>query len=516
MSAQKSPPHFNQILPFLRRHRLELISLGLILLLASILRLYKISEFLVFLGDEGRDALVVKRMIVDHDLTLLGPTASVGGFYLGPVYYYMMIIPMFLTNLDPVGPAVMVALMGISTVALIYLVIRHWFGQFPAQVTSLIYAASPGVINFSRSSWNPNPMPLFSLLTILTLHFGLARKDYRLSFLSALFFGIAIQLHYLGLLLAPIMLVMMLIHTKLNLLFRHLISLAIGFLVGASLYFAFEIRHGFPNIKSVIEFITRSNGAAGPKNWNLPWLFFEVNRFNLESVLGADSAPFTPYLSLALILSVIIFLILVMHSRARLSSPEVTIFTYWLIGSFGMGMYRGHWHYHYFGFLFPVPYLLFGLLLSRISSRPAKLLILTLTISISIFMATTLPIWGQGSNLINQTHQIASTAAALASGKDYNFALITPGNSDHAYRFFLEKDGTPPTPLEQQVTSQLIIVCEQEPDTCEPLGHPLWEIAGFGRAKIDEVRVIHPGISVFRLIHHPDSLDRIGHPAPQG
>src|SRR3989338_6156537 len=77
--------------------------LFLILLLAFLLRTYQLSPYLQFLGDEGRDVLVVKRMIVDHNWTLLGPSASVGGFYIGPLYYYFMIPFLALSKLDPVG-----------------------------------------------------------------------------------------------------------------------------------------------------------------------------------------------------------------------------------------------------------------------------------------------------------------------------------------------------------------------------------------------------------------------------
>ena len=69
----------------LKRINWSLILLVGILLIASFFRLYRVRDYLVFLGDEGRDALVWQRMIVDHKFTLLGPTASVGGFYLGPV-----------------------------------------------------------------------------------------------------------------------------------------------------------------------------------------------------------------------------------------------------------------------------------------------------------------------------------------------------------------------------------------------------------------------------------------------
>ena len=104
----------------------------------------------------------------------------------------------------------------------------------------------------------------------------------------------------------------------------------------------------------------------------------------------------------------------------------------------------------------------------------------------------------------------------MAAGEDYNFALIAPGNSDHAYRFFLEKEFSRPTLLEEEVTNQLIVVCELEPGTCEPLGHPIWGIAGFGRAEIVETTIIDPGVTIIRLVHHQESQGLVGSPAPQG
>ena len=60
-----------------------------VILLAAALRFYRIREYLTFLGDEGRDVLVVKRMLLDGKFTLLGPITSVGSIYMGPVYYYL-------------------------------------------------------------------------------------------------------------------------------------------------------------------------------------------------------------------------------------------------------------------------------------------------------------------------------------------------------------------------------------------------------------------------------------------
>ena len=55
----------------------SLILLILILLLAAFMRLYMISDYMTFLGDEGRDALVALGILQGH-FTLLGPRASAG------------------------------------------------------------------------------------------------------------------------------------------------------------------------------------------------------------------------------------------------------------------------------------------------------------------------------------------------------------------------------------------------------------------------------------------------------
>ena len=110
-----------------------------ILCLAAYLRLYKIDQYMTFLGDEGRDVLIVRSMIVDHKWTLLGPTASVGGFFMGPIYYYFMLPFLWAWGLNPVGPAIMVALFGIATVYLIYHACSMMFSKRIGLIASFLY-----------------------------------------------------------------------------------------------------------------------------------------------------------------------------------------------------------------------------------------------------------------------------------------------------------------------------------------------------------------------------------------
>jgi 4-amino-4-deoxy-L-arabinose transferase-like glycosyltransferase len=158
---------------FFKKENLGIIS---ILLVAAFYRLYKIADYMTFLGDEGRDVLVAYN-ILHGKLTLLGPTSSVGGFFLGPIYYYFMAPFLLLFNFDPVGPAVGVAIIGVLTVLLLFFVCKYFFNTRIALVASLLYAVSPLVVAYSRSSWNPNPLPFFSLLTLFALFFAVKNNS---------------------------------------------------------------------------------------------------------------------------------------------------------------------------------------------------------------------------------------------------------------------------------------------------------------------------------------------------
>src|SRR3990167_5776384 len=86
----------------------EAAILGAILLIGATLRLCRIDEYKIFLADQGRDALVVRRLLVNFDPILVGPGTSVGNMYLGPIYYYLMAPALWLANYSPAGPSVIV------------------------------------------------------------------------------------------------------------------------------------------------------------------------------------------------------------------------------------------------------------------------------------------------------------------------------------------------------------------------------------------------------------------------
>jgi 4-amino-4-deoxy-L-arabinose transferase-like glycosyltransferase len=463
-----------------------LLVLG-ILILASFLRLYKIADYMTFLGDEGRDVLVVKKIIVDHKLTLLGPTASVGGFFLGPLYYYLMVPFLWAFRLNPVGPAVMVALFGILTVWLVYKVGKEFFNSSVGLLSAGLYAISPLVVSYSRSSWNPNLMPLASLSIIWFAFQAVKKKDWRWFLIVGFLFGLAIQLHYLTTFLMAVIAIYFLIFLPKKFYLKAFFFSLFGFMVGWLPLILFEIRHNFPNFKTLYKFIFFGEETGFVANKFLP-IISNVS-FRLFNRLVVNNQKLLASFLIFLVSGFFIYFWFTEKKKREIYS----LLGIWLfVGILLFGFYQKGIYDYYFGFMFPLPFLLTGLAIEKMMRLNKTFLYIAILLYCYIALVN---LWGipfryPPNRQLEQTKTIVRFILEKAEGKPFNLALITGGNSDHAYRYFLEIWGNPPVtiqnfqndPERKTVTEQLFVICESLP--CSPLGHPLWEIAGFGRAEI--------------------------------
>ncbi len=462
---------------------------------------------MTFLGDEGRDVLVVKRMIVDHKFTLLGPITSVGSMYMGPVYYYFMAPFLWIANLNPVGPAIMVALFGIATIGLLYYTAR-FFHPTIGLLAAFLYAVSPLPISYGRSSWNPNIVPFFALLIILSLLQIIVKKKYLWLIIAGLSLGILLQLHYVTFMFILIILSCLSI-IKFRIPVKYYFASSAAFFLSYSPFLLFELRHQFVNTQAVFRFILESQNSQ-----SLPFIisFWQtvsdvfIRLFWRLTVL--ESAELTKLF--ILVLAMTLFFYWKKKKEERIALKVVLL---WLgVGIFSYGLYRGVVYDYYLGSLFPLPYLLTAITTHYLWRRERWLKILSAVIILLLifFNLKNSPLRLDPNNMLKNTETISRFVFEKAENKPYNFALIAGRNSDHAYRYFLEIWRNPPVMIEnptsdperKTVTNQLLVVCEEK--VCQPLGHPLWEIAGFGRAEIEGVWQISTA-KVFLLKHYRET-----------
>lgn len=493
------------------------IRIFLLIFLVSIsifFRFWKIREYVTFLGDEGRDMIVLRNIFVEKHLPFLGPSASVGGFYLGPIYYWIAAPFLLLTKFDPIGPSYMVAIFGVATVLLLYKFLSELVGFWPSFLVSLLYSTAPLVVRYSRSSWNPNPLPFFSLLLIYFIYLGIKHKKYFYFIGAGAAFGVSIQLHYLALILAPLSFLIIILNEKLKKLPIIVSAVVVGFIITFSPFLFFEIRHDFPNFRTILEFITRG-GTIGYQNSSIVWKLFDGGNILLEFISGIKGTIYTRIVFWVLSLSSVAALVISWKDKQKKLIYSIG-FVYFVAGLFLIRLYQGEVYDYYYGAIFPAPFFLAGVLIKKVWKNNFSKLIVCLTIA--IIFATFVKngfYFGKPNNLIRQTEDISDLIIEKSQGKTFNFALISKSNSDYAYRYFLEIKNHKPTQLEEKITDQLLIVCES--NTCSPLGNPLWEIAGFGRGEIEkEWDLPKYGFKIFRLTHWSGEPSPAGKPAIKG
>lgn len=496
------------------------------------MRLYMIDALMTFLGDEGRDVLVAKG-ILEGNFTLLGPRSSAGDFFMGPAYYYMITPFLWLFHMDPVGPAIMVALFGVATVYLIYVVAKKFFDEKAALFAAALYAVSPLVLTYSHSSWNPNVLPFFALLMLYMVYLGIAKvNSWKYFLFSGFLLGICLQLHYLSIFLGIIVVLYIffaewMMNSKIQLLttLKHYLLLLAGFVVGFSGFIAFEVRHGFPNSLAIFKYIfgdtlTKQSEIGATYIGTVTDAFFRVfarllfdfptpDRFMNYPLLGLQTWGL---IAMLIAIAAIVFLFLQKNKFVTL------LLGMWLFLSIILlGFYKKEVYDYLFTFMFPLPFLLLGNFLSKlwtIGAEKKKAYIgigvsLIFFIPIFVLLAYGNPFKHEPNRQKLQTQTIAEFVISQTNNKPYNFALISGGNSDHAYRYYLEILGHKPVQIDNQmndperktVTDQLLVVCEDI--KCKPLGHPLFDVAAFGRAaalRDWNVSVV----KVFKLVHYEE------------
>jgi len=462
-----------------------------ILAIAAFTRFWRIREYLTFLGDEGRDVLVVKRMLLDGKFTLLGPITSVGSIYMGPVYYYLTAPFLYLWNFDPVGPAIMVVLFSLATIYIIYRLGITYFHPRVGLIAAFTYAISRLTVIYGRSSWNPNIVPFFAVLLIFSVLRVIIDKRFYYLIFAGLSLGVLIQLHYVTLLFFPVLMVIYLCYKPRLPLKYKLLGLS-SFLLAYSPFILFELRHQFVNFQGAFRFITENNnritGQLFIKLWEI------VNDVAIRIFwrpLVVQNAELT---KLLMFFSIILFFFRFnIIKKSEKSVIAFYVILIWLTaGVLSFAIYRGTVYDYYLGSLYPVPHLLFAIFFNLLWQmgkfyKVLGSLVLVLIISFNIIHT---PLRIEPNNMLRNTKQIADFVLEMSGNLPYNFALIADRNSDHAYRYFLELSGHKPVSIEnpeidpdrKTVTAQLLVVCEEK--VCQPEGHSLWEIAGFGRAKI--------------------------------
>lgn len=491
--------------------KLELIFLAAIIVIGSFLRLYRVSDTAMFLGDQGRDAIIAKNILKNGDVALIGPVTSVGNMYLGPFYYYFMVPWLAMTYPSPIGPAIGVALIGILTIPMLYFITRKLFSKTSAVFATSIYTISSVVVAQSRFSWNPNLAPTAGLLLFYFLYQIVKEKKYISIIWATICFAVLTQLHYMAMITGIILglvVIFQLIRDKLNrisIIKYSLISLFI-FLISLIPLIAFDIRHDYINLNAFMGFFTSSEEHIRPAGKLISIISdFYGNAFKLSTqLLGVKSYLFDQ-LGLLLVIISSIFLI-----KGKKNKKSNWLLLFWSLCTIAViSLYSSSIFTHYISFTYAVSIILIGVLLATIFNQK-KVIFKVFAVSIlTLILSTNLisnPAFGIGGEHISKAQTVSeSIYQSLAEGEKYNIVLISgTGDIDaQNYRYFLETTDHPPVLKENRGEVESLYIIQEDYFDTNPVDSPIYEIVVFPNKNPVRVYTLDngPTITVLKVNH---------------
>lgn len=337
-----------------------------VFILALCLRVYKTAEYTAFSQDQAKDLLYILDHLENREPILIGPKTSVGNFYVGPLYYYLITPVVWAFPDQPAAPAFVIALIDSFCAAGLVILFKRYFSLSAGVIAGVLYATSPLALQFSRFGWNPNAIPFFSLVFLYFLIAYYQERKFYQYLLMSLSCVCAIQLHYQSIiLLFPQIFVTVITLSRKS--FKHVLG---GAIIGVSTFipfFIYELTHNFFNIRNIQDYFFNVH-----KYWYqrvtfvgffydfIPGFFGRLQGFNLHY----GQLLFWGFLLLTLVYLVIrirelITLKFKLWSMKKLVPIEL-IMIFFILILIGLRSYKGDKLDYYMAILYTFPPIIIG------------------------------------------------------------------------------------------------------------------------------------------------------------
>lgn len=237
------------------RKTLLILFLAFLTSIALFLRLWKFSEWFLFMIDEDLTSFLIKRMLFEKKPLLVGLPFP-GEIYPGPLSYYMRAFVMILSGMNPLGQTVFSSLISIITIPLIYFVAKIIFRSSNIGLFAAILYTFSYLVNIHNRAFNTLVMgPISALIVYLALYKII--KEKKINWVYPLAFALILAAQTDGSNLSLIVLTLFIWLIYQLPIRHHKVFRAIGiFLLSHITVLIFDIRHNFVATKALIRFFS--------------------------------------------------------------------------------------------------------------------------------------------------------------------------------------------------------------------------------------------------------------------
>ena len=350
----------------------ELLALAAILVIAAAARFVDLATRGTWDADQGHDMLVLRAIVHDGIVPLLGPPTSIGTFHHGALYYYLLAPVAAVSGADPVAVVGAIAAAGVAAVAVTWWLARAIGGPVAAFVAAGLMAVSAAAIEESTFIWNPNLIALSSAIAFAAAWRAWTTGRARWWVVAAAALAVTMHCHVLGVvLLVPFaVLVAMDARRRQGLDRRRVVRAG---LVGAALIAASylplvvsELQTGFAETHAAVSFIAAGGAATTmPLPVRLLVVGLRVLAWPLAGLL--TEAPLAALLAAAAVVGILAWRAMAAPAHERFAARWFAATLAWSVAALAVGaatlatVVPGLANDHYHAFLDPLVFCTAGL-----------------------------------------------------------------------------------------------------------------------------------------------------------
>jgi len=314
-----------------------------IIFIAIFLRFFRINENLVFHGELGQNYLAIKDAYFFHQIPLLGPPTSHPWLSFGPLFYYIFGPFLILNRWNPNTGPYFFGVVGILGIIANYLLIKKYFSEKIALISSYIMAISTTWIDLSRQA------RFFSMVTYLFYPFLFlllkTLRDKKYLFWLGLIFGVMLNFHLAPIfLISPVLILFWQGRNKIKFTINDLAKGFVGFIIPNIPFLIY-------NLKTGLVMLTRF------AVW-LPYRSVIYHNFNFGFTLSEIINFFGGWLIFPVIFAI--------YLERRNNVVQILI-SFLFFGILALVLHKDPPE-HYFYVMYAIPIILFSIFLSKISN----------------------------------------------------------------------------------------------------------------------------------------------------
>lgn len=311
---------------YFRKHP-HLLILLLILLIGLFFRTYAVLDRFEFAHDGDLYSWIVKDIVVDGHLRLVGQETSAPGIFIGPLFYYLLIPFFLLTNMDPVGAIIPITIMGILTVLSLYWVFSKLFNIKIGLIAAFLYAILLETVQLDRRVVPSTPTNLWVIWYFYVV-ISLVRGNFKVLPLLGILIGLIWHIHIA---LAPPMIaapIAILLSRKIPKL-KQVLYFLLTLLISSLPLLVFESRHAFIQTTNFLKNLGADYNGVSIGIYKFQQVLQMVTK-NINTLFFAPhSFHFTQniYFVLLILLSMIYLL-----KKRVINYQVLTTFYVWILG----------------------------------------------------------------------------------------------------------------------------------------------------------------------------------------